>query len=98
MTVTQPARVVQIPAATLSRYMGTYDIEGEGQKHVVGVTLENGTLFFDYDGKGKEPLIALSPERFSWSGSIVEFSIAADGTASMRIQYVELEEIGPRRK
>jgi len=78
--------------------VGTYDIEGEGQKHVVGVTLDGATLWFDYDGKGKEMLIALSPQRFSWSGSIVEFSTAADGTASMRIQYVELEETGPRRR
>ena len=98
MTTTKPAQVVQVPAATLSRYVGTYDIEGDGQKHVVGVTLDGATLWFDYDGKGKEMLIALSPQRFSWSGSIVEFSTAADGTASMRIQYVELEETGPRRR
>jgi hypothetical protein len=99
MTTTKPAQVAQVPAATLSRHIGTYDIEGDdGQKHVVGVTLENGMLLFEYDGKGKEPLIALSPERFSWSGSIVEFSTAPDGTAHMRIRYVELDERGPRRR
>jgi hypothetical protein len=98
MTTTQPAQVVEVPAATLSRYVGTYDTDDDGTKHVVGVTLEGTALWFDYDSKGKEPLIALSPQRFSWSGSIVEFSAAADGAVNMVIHYVEGSEGGPRRR
>jgi hypothetical protein len=98
MTTTQPAQVVEVPAATLSRYVGTYDTDDDSTKHVVGVTLEGTALWFDYDSKGKEPLIALSPQQFSWSGSIVEFSAAADGAVNMVIHYVEGSEGGPRRR
>jgi hypothetical protein len=62
------------------------------------VTLEGTALWFDYDGKGRELLIALTPERFSWSGSIVEFSSPSDGAMNMAIHYVEGTEQGSRRK
>ena len=62
------------------------------------MTLEGASLWFDYDGKGKEPLVALSPARFSWSGSIVEFSTGADGTMNLLIRYVEGDARGPRRR
>ena len=97
MSATRPAQVVDVPAATLSRYVGTYDAEGDGSKHVINVTLEGTTLWFDYDGKGKESLVALSPARFSWSGSIVEFS-AAGAAMNIAIHYVEGTEAGTRRK
>jgi hypothetical protein len=98
MTSTKPAEVVQVPAAMLSRYVGTYDTEDDRTKHVVRVMLESAVLWFDYDGKGREPLVALSPERFSWSGTIVEFSTGPDDTTHVRIQYIEGEERGPRRR
>jgi hypothetical protein len=98
MTSTEAARVVQVPAATLSRYVGTYDTEADGEKHVVAITQEGESLWFDYDGGGKELLIALTPERFSWSGTIVEFSPAADGVMNVVIHYVEGIERGSRRK
>ena len=98
MTSTKPAEVVEVPAATLSRYVGTYDINDDGKIRVVGVTLEGTALWFDYDGTGKERLMALSPTRFSWSRSIVEFSTVSDGAMTMAIQYVENEARGARRK
>jgi hypothetical protein len=98
MTATRPAEVAQVSAATLSRYVGTYDIEDDGTKYVAGVTLEGTALWLDYGGKGKEVLIALSPVRFSWSGSIVEFVAGTDGAMNMVIQYVENEARGARRK
>ena len=64
---------------------------------MINVTLEGTTLWFDYDGKGKESLVALSPARFSWSGSIVEFS-AAGAAMNIAIHYVEGTEVGARRK
>ena len=63
----------------------------------VGVTLVGQTLWLDYDAKGREPLTALSPTRFSWSGTIVEFSTRAGGAVHMLLRYVEGDESGPRR-
>jgi hypothetical protein len=60
--------------------------------------LDGTSLWFDYDGKGKELLVALTPTRFSWSGSIVEFSSAADGGMNMELHYVESTERGSRRQ
>jgi hypothetical protein len=41
--------------------------------------------------------IALSPTRFSWSGSIAEFSAVTDGATKIEIDYVESTEVGARR-
>jgi hypothetical protein len=62
------------------------------------VTLDGSELWFDYEGKGKELLIALTPARFSWSGSIVEFSSGSAGAMNITIHYVEGTERGVRRK
>ena len=67
MASTKAAEIVSVPAATLARYIGTYDTVDDGRKHFVNVTQEGANLWFDYDGKGKELLMALSPTRFSWS-------------------------------
>jgi hypothetical protein len=97
MAATQAAEVVQVPAATLSRYVGTYDTDDNGTKHVVGVTVEGADLLLEYDGKGKELLLALSPTQFSWAGAIVEFP-PGDRPMSMTIYYVESTEQGTRRQ
>ena len=98
MSSTTAMTVAQVPATTLSRYVGTYETDDDGKKHMVGVTLEGAELWFDYDGKGRELLIALSPTRFSWSGTIVEFSTAANGGMNLLIRSVEGDERGARRK
>jgi hypothetical protein len=98
MASTRAAEVVHVPAVTLSRYVGTYDTVDNGDKHFVAVTQEGTSLWLDYDGKGKELLIALTPERFSWSGTIVEFSPAANGAMNIVIHYVESSELGSRRR
>jgi hypothetical protein len=98
MASTTAAQAVQVPAATLTRYVGTYDTDNDGQKHVVAITQEGTSLWLDYDGVGKELLIALTPERFSWSGTIVEFSPAADGSMNVTLHYVESTERGSRRR
>jgi len=97
MASTQPAEVVQVPRETLSRYVGTYDTDDNGMMHFVHVTLDGADLWFDYDGKGKELLIALSPSRFSWSGSIVEFSPSPAGSMTIAMHYAEGTERGTRR-
>jgi hypothetical protein len=98
MALTRAAVAVQVPTATLSRYVGTYDTDDNGTKHFATVTRDGTDLWFDYDGKGKELLIALAPSRFSWAGAIVEFAAAADGGMNIVIHYVESTEKGARRK
>jgi hypothetical protein len=97
MAATQPAEVVQVPTATLSRYVGTYDTDDNGTKHIVDLTVEGADLLLEYDGKGTELLLALAPTQFSWAGAIVEFS-PGDGTMNISIHYVEGIEQGERRK
>jgi hypothetical protein len=97
IAITKAEPAVIVPAATLSRYVGVYDVVGDS-KYVVTVTQTGSTLWLDYQGKGKEELLALTPSRFSWSGAIVEFSTAADGGMQMQLHYAEGSEIGPRRK
>jgi hypothetical protein len=97
MAATQAAEVAQVPLATLSRYVGTYDTDDDGTKHVVEVTVEGADLLLEYDGKGKELLLALSPTQFSWAGAIVEFS-PSDVATNVAIYYVESTERGARRQ
>jgi hypothetical protein len=97
ISATKAAQVAAVPLSTLSRYVGVYDVVGD-RKYVVTVTQTGSTLWFDYDGKGTEELLALSPTRFSWSGAIVEFATAAGGAMEMVIRYAEGDERGPRRK
>jgi hypothetical protein len=91
---------VNVPVATLSRYVGVYDLVDENDtnnKTVAAITLADGALFLDYRSKGKEELIPLGATRFSWSGTVLEFSIAADGAATLTIHYAETSEGGKRR-
>jgi len=99
MTSLTPAKPVEVPAGTLSRYVGVYDVtdDSSGDKSVVEVTLSGATLWLDYGTKGKEPLTPLSPTRFSWSGSIVEFSTPAGGGVNLLLRYVESDEYGKKR-
>jgi hypothetical protein len=98
MTSIVPAQSVEVPVATLSGYVGVYDVTDEdGQKSVAEVTLSGATLWLEYAAKGKEPLTPLSPTRFSWSGSIVEFSTTAGGGVNLLLRYVEGDERGPKR-
>ena len=59
---------------------------------------EGTNLCFDYDGEGEELLIPESPTRFSWAGTIVEFSNAASGAMNILIRSVEGDERGVRRR
>lgn len=97
MAATAPGQAVTVPLATLERYVGVYDVVDEmtGAKAVATITLSGSSLFLDYDGKGQEELIPLGPARFSWSGSLVDFS--TDGGGHILFRYAENNEGGPRR-
>lgn len=98
MSATKPAQLVDVPAATLSRYVGVYDVvDGNGEKTVVDVSLSGSTLWLDYGSKGKEELLALTPSRFSWSGTIVDFATPAGAAVTVLLHYAEGSESGPKR-
>jgi hypothetical protein len=65
---------------------------------VITVTADGSSLWFDYAGKGKELLVPLSATRFSWYGSIVEFSAASGDAMHIAMHYAEGTERGSRRK
>jgi hypothetical protein len=96
---TKAEQPVTVPAATLSGYVGVYDLvdEKSGDKTVAAVTLEGGTLYLNYDAKGKEALVPLSATSFSWSGAAMEF-VARTSGPELLIHYAESTERGPRRK
>jgi hypothetical protein len=95
MTKLEPAKTVQVPAATLAGYPGVYDlVDADGNKTAVTFTLSGTTLWLDYDGRGKQPLIAVSPTQFLWSGTSVEFP----APGNVVFHYAEGSESGPRRR
>ena len=97
MSSTKPAQTVDVPVATLSQYVGVYDVvDDNGEKTVVDVSLSGATLWLDYGGKGREQLLALTPTRFSWSGAIVDFATPAGGV-SVLLHYAEGSEGGRKR-
>jgi hypothetical protein len=99
MSRTKAAQPVQVAAATLARYVGTYDTDGQyASKKVIDVTVEGSNLWFDFDRKGKELLVPLSPTRFSWFGSIVEFSAGGGNTMNVALHYAEGTDRGTRRR
>jgi hypothetical protein len=52
MSLTKAAQPVQVPAATLVRYVGTYDSDGAySSKKVITVTADGASLWFDYAGR-----------------------------------------------
>jgi hypothetical protein len=98
ISATATADVTDVPAATLAGYVGTYEFNADGKPYVVDVSLDGSDLWFDYLRKGKELLVPLSATRFSWYGTIVEFSTTPVGTKTMVIYWVENEEHGVRRR
>jgi hypothetical protein len=59
---------VQVAPGTLAKYIGTYEEQPplwRAVPRVVQITVENGRLFADMDGRGKVPLIASSETAFS---------------------------------
>jgi len=96
---TKAVQAVEVPVATLSGYVGVYDlVDANNNKTVASITLEGSAILMDYDAKGKEALVPLSATQFSWAGSLMEFSTATGGVRTLTIHYAEGSETGPRRK
>lgn len=97
MALTQAADVAEVSAETLARYAGTYDVFTAGNVDIVEVTADDTSLYLSYKGEGNELLIPLSSTRFSWSGSIVEFTPSSDGEMNISFDYAEGQDRGTRR-
>ncbi len=64
---TDEEKEVVVPADVLATYVGTYDVVGRPEFGItlVTVSLSNGRLFVDFNGKGQLPMIPLSQTMFS---------------------------------
>jgi hypothetical protein len=62
-----------LSAATLAKYVGIYDFVDEGKSHSVEITAVGGTLYWNQDGAGTQPLLPFSEMVFSLSGTQIEF-------------------------
>lgn len=73
-----PRTVVELPDEILSRYVGTYRIEGDDVRHV----LKAGSLLYTQRGQNPpNPLRPVSKTDFFWEGlpGTVHFEVSADG-------------------
>src|SRR2546428_259687 len=74
---------IQVASEILAKYIGTYEEQRplwRAIPRVVEITLSNGRLFADMDGRGKVPLIASSETAFSGLyGLAVEFNQSGSG-------------------
>ncbi len=79
---TSEERNVKIAAETLGKYVGAYYVEGGtilGARRL-DITLSEGELLLDFDGKGKVPLVPLSELTFSPRlGGTYEFVLDGQG-------------------
>jgi hypothetical protein len=76
--------VVNLPVALLDRYVGKYQVTGEGPT-VYTITRRGGQLFADFYWNGQPlELVPHSDRVFSlrWTAGEVEFDVKPDGTAS----------------
>jgi hypothetical protein len=64
---TTEERAINVPAATLARYVGVYETEGDANFGIrrFEVSLSAGVLLLDLNGKGRLPLTPLSETMFS---------------------------------
>jgi len=64
---TAEQRALTLAPDALAKFIGVYDMEPGATFgiEILNVTLSNGQLFVDFNGKGRIPLVALSPTMFS---------------------------------
>ena len=103
---TQEEKRVVVPRETLAKYVGTYEVgsanalDNRVPRNVFTVTLENGELLLDMQGKGKVPMIPLSQTTFSprLLGTY-EFVVDGQGVVSrMLLHSTEEVLVAIRRK
>jgi hypothetical protein len=90
---------LHVPAETLAAYAGSYDVRDGDRTVIAEITVEGNTLFWNYDGTGKQRLDPTSSSIFSLAGTSIEFVRDGPGPAThFLMKSVEEEIRGVRRK
>src|SRR6185436_15500730 len=85
---------VTVPAGTLARYVGRYEIRKKDYARPVVISLSGGSLFLDIDDTGPQQLVPLSSTNFSYSGTVVQFVPDANGVVTrLLIEFVEGQDV-----
>ena len=88
-----------MPVETLAAYAGSYDVPDGGKTVIAEITVEGDTLFWNYDGEGKQKLDPVSESAFSLAGTWIEFVRGGPGPAThFLMKTVEGETKAVRRK
>jgi hypothetical protein len=103
---TTEEKKVVVPLDVLKTYVGVYEVRGpnavdeRAPRNVFTVSLENGELLLDMQGKGKIPMIPLSIDSFSprLLGTYRFFKNAAGEVTEMHVESAEEVLIAVRRK
>jgi hypothetical protein len=90
---------LSVPVETLAAYAGSYNVQQRGKTVVAEITLEGNTLFWNYNGTGKQRIDPVSETTFSLAGDSIEFVHDEPGPATRFVmRTIEDETIGLRRK
>jgi hypothetical protein len=91
--------VLDLPVETLVAYAVSYNVQENGKTVIAEVTLEGSTLFWNYDGTGKQRLDPVSDTIFSLAGNSIQFVRDEPGPAKRFVmRTIEDETTGVRRK
>jgi hypothetical protein len=92
-------RGLNLPVETLAAYSGSYNVQEKGKTVIAEITLESSTLFWNYDGTGKQRLDPVSEAIFSLAGNSIAFVRDEPGPATRFVmRTIESETTGVRRK
>jgi hypothetical protein len=90
---------LNLAVEALAAFAGTYNVQDNGKTLIAEVTLEGNTLFWNYDGTGKQRLDPVSETTFSLAGNSIQFVRDEPGPATRFVmRTIEDETTGVRRK
>jgi hypothetical protein len=89
----------KVTAETLAAYVGWYEMKEGGKPVTVEFTADDGVLYWNYEGTGKQRLDSLSDTNFSLAGTQVIFERGGAGPVQRFVmRTVEGDEAGVRKK
>ena len=92
-------RAVKLPPEVLARYVGTYELRGEGvERAEIKIAFEDGELTFSRGGGAKRPMIALSETKFAQLGGYVDFGKNENGDVTYLVLQIPEGDLRANRK